>query len=112
MSYLRMGHPLTWFDGDSNAYVFLGEGGIEDYDNNYEDLPTLIELIGVIISRETEDDGFAEKVVRMLAYKLGVVDQLRKQPLTDQEYLTMVLERAKRYTEKRGIKTEPSSEKK
>ena len=109
MSYLRMGHPLTWFKGDSNAYVFLSDVGIEDYDNTYENLPTLIELLGVIVTRETGDEGFAEKLIRVLASKLGVADQLREQPLSDQEYLDLIIKRSKQLTKKYGIKTEPSS---
>jgi hypothetical protein len=107
-----MGHPLIWFKGDSEAYVFLSDVGIQDYDNDYEDLSTLIELLGVIISRETGDDGFAGKIVRLLALKLGVEHQLRESPLSDQEYLNIIIKRAKQRTKKVGIKTEPSSGKK
>jgi len=109
MSYLRMGHPLTWFKGNSDAYIFLSDVGIQDYDATYEDLPTLIELIGVITARETGDDFFAEKLVRLLAVKLGVQNELRAQPLSDQEYLTLIMDRAKQRTKELGIKTEPSS---
>jgi hypothetical protein len=95
VSYIRNGHPLTWFKGNSHSYVYLSDAGIVDYDDEYEDLPTFIELIGNIVGRETDDPEFANKIVRTLAVRLKVADQLRQKPLTDQEYLDYILESSK-----------------
>ena len=86
MSYLRYSTPLSWFRGHSNAYVYMGSEMV-DYDNPYDDLPTLIELIGIIIERECGDKKFATRIVEVLAAKLNVTDKLRKKRLTDHQIL-------------------------
>jgi hypothetical protein len=92
MSYLRHGTPLSWFLGESKAYVYMGER-IVDYSNDYEDLPTLIELVGTFIERECNDKEFATKIVRLLAEKLGVAGRLRERRLTDRQLIQMLLKK-------------------
>lgn len=96
MSYIRNGHPLFWFKGESHSYVYLSDAGIVDYDDEYEDVPTFVELIGNIVGRETGDPEFANKIVRTLAVRLNIADQLRPKMLTDQEYLEFILEQSKK----------------
>jgi hypothetical protein len=90
MSYIRMGHPLTWFKDNSHSYVYLSESGIQDYDDAYSDNATLVEIIGIIIARETGDSDFATKIVRLLAQRLNIMDQLRENPLTPEQYIDML----------------------
>ena len=78
MSYMRIGYPLKWFILDSSYYVFLHvEGHVEDYDENYSDPCSLIELIGTMIERETGDEVYATKVVKILAVRMKVYEYLR-----------------------------------
>jgi len=78
MSYIRMGHPLQWFNDCSTEYVFgRGEGVIEDYGTGFEHLPSLIEMVGRIVLIDTKDFNFATKVVVALACKSGIKHKLR-----------------------------------
>jgi len=83
MSYQRYNHPLDWFDGFSKSYVYHNGEGIVDYGDEYNDTVSLIDLIGDIIERETGDKQYATKIVRVLAKKMGVENNLRPVPLID-----------------------------
>jgi hypothetical protein len=84
MSYQRWGYPLEYFKtGNSHSYVYLHcsdeermEDYIEDYDDKYKDNKSLVELIGIFIARETGDEKYAWKMVKVLAKKLGVEKDL------------------------------------
>jgi len=82
MSYQRWGSPLDYFKtGESKSYVYLHGGEdnndfIEDYDDEYKDNKSLVELLGVFIVRETGDEKYAWKMVKILAKKLGVEKDL------------------------------------
>lgn len=78
MSYQRIGYPLRWFKTDSSYYVFQhAKGYVEDYDDDYSDPCSLIELIGKFIERETGDKVYATKMVRILAMRMHVFKYLR-----------------------------------
>lgn len=77
MSYIRYGHPLYWFDDDSDLYVYgCCEGGIEDYGGS-KHMPSVIEHIGRIIYRETGDLEYATLMILQLADNCGCFDKLR-----------------------------------
>ncbi|MBE3114813.1 MAG: hypothetical protein IMZ59_04760 [Actinobacteria bacterium] len=94
---MRWGYPLEYFKtGKSAYYVFLhcGEGNedyMEDYGETYKDDKSLIELIGRIIYHETKDEKYTWKMVKILAKKLGVEDDLREKPLDSDEWFDMVI---------------------
>lgn len=79
MSYMRFGYKHRWFKtGKSDLYVFPHvDGFVEDYGADYKDDRSLIELIGTIIWRETENERYANKIVKVLAKKLGLEKDLR-----------------------------------
>ena len=78
MSYIRYGHPLYWFDDDSDLYVFgCVDGGIEDYGGSSH-MPSVIEHIGHMIYIETNDIDYATLMVMQLADNCGCFDKLRK----------------------------------
>jgi hypothetical protein len=100
MSYQRWGYPLEYFKtGDSKSYVFVHCGDlennikdyVEDYDDEYKDNKSLIELIGRFIVHETKDEKYAWKMVKILAKKLRVEKDLREKPLNDNEFFDLVL---------------------
>lgn len=79
MSYLRHGHQLRWFDDVSSEYVYpCSKGAIEDYNTNYEHLPSFVELIGNIVMVETQDFDYATKIVVYLARALKIDHKLRR----------------------------------
>jgi hypothetical protein len=85
MSYMRYNHPLRWFKGNSESYVFptSSNGSIEDYRDGYENNCSFVELIGRITLHETNDATYADKIVRILAKKLNIYHNLRVDiPLT------------------------------
>jgi hypothetical protein len=92
MAYCRYGSLRDFFFGKSKEYVFLrtdekGETGImDDGGSKFEDNVDLIDLIGNIILRETDDDDFAEKIAKILAERLGCADKLRSHILTFEEW--------------------------
>jgi hypothetical protein len=101
VSYQRYNHQLQWFKENSTEYVFgcgegCGEGQIEDYNSDYDHLPSLVELIGHIILNETKDFGYATKMVVVLAYRLGIKHKLR---LTEHPYDEMEKLRGHDYRE-------------
>jgi len=78
MSYLRYNHTLQWFDDNSTEYVFpRADNIIEDYGSNYEHLPSLVELVGHIILRETGDFDYSTKIVVALSHHLNITNKLR-----------------------------------
>ena len=79
MSYIRGGFKFKWFKtGVSDLYVFPhSDGFIQDYKADYKDDRSFIELIGIIIWRETGSLEYANKMVGILAKKLGLKDDLR-----------------------------------
>ena len=91
MSFMRWGYPLTYFKkGESSSYVYsssIKDGKIEDYDDAYENNESFVELIGTFIRRETGDEEYAWKIVRILAKKLGIEDNLREKPLDTNGWL-------------------------
>jgi len=80
MSYQRWGYPLEWFKtGESKSYVFCHvDGFVEDYNDTYDDDKSFCELIYRIVLCETEDKKYAEKILRVLAKKLGIEDELKE----------------------------------
>jgi hypothetical protein len=105
MSYIRNGHKLHWFDDESTEYVFpCSDNAIEDYGSNYDHLPSLVELIGNIVFRETKDFSYATKLVVVLAHKLRISHKLRADNFPHEEITNRVgqdyraeLERCGRY---------------
>jgi hypothetical protein len=90
---MRYGYPLTYFKtGESSYYVFAHcDGFVEDYKTKYEDDKSLIELIGNFIERETGDEKYALKMVKVLAKKFGVEKDLREKPMTNNEFFRKVM---------------------
>jgi len=77
MSYIRYGHPLSWFDDKSDLYVYgCDEDKIEDYGGSSH-MPSVIEHIGRMIYRETGDIGYATLIVMQLSDRCGCFDKLR-----------------------------------
>ena len=87
MSYIRAGHELRYFEGESNSYVFLAGAEnvedyyVEDYDDNYEDDTTFAELLLRFIGRATEwrDEKYLYKIAGVLEKKLGVKRRPKEQ---------------------------------
>jgi len=104
MSYMRWGYPLKYFkSGETKSYVYqssIKDGKIEDYDDKYEDNRSFCELISVFVEYETNDPEYTFKIVKILAKKLGIDGQLRKEPLSGDEYVDKVLEKNKEFVDK------------
>jgi len=77
MSWMRCGHPLFHFKGDSTEYIWSDGVKVYDYDSGYDDDCTLIEVIHNMIEHETGDDEYADKILLTLARKLEVESMLR-----------------------------------
>ena len=93
MSYMRYGYPLRFFRGESKSYVFSSsekKGMIEDWGDKYKDDASFCELLGVFIKRATKDKAYADKLVSILAIKLGITEKLRDKPMTDEEFFDHV----------------------
>ena len=107
MSYLRSGHPLKHFEGNSESYVFTSCGFtneqtgedhppyIEDYDDKYKDNATFAQLIINIAQRELDDEKFVWKLAGVLAKKLNI--KRRKKPLTIEQYFKLMDENMKEF---------------
>jgi hypothetical protein len=90
MSYLRYGHELHWFNDESTEYVYpCSDDKIEDYGSNYDHLPSLVELIGNIVWRETKDFSYATKIVVILAHKLNISKKLRADKFPHEDILIL-----------------------
>ena len=93
MSFIRPGHPLDYFKGESHSYVFPTSYKknqrtikyIEDYGDEYRDNATFAELLTRFVLFETKDKKYAWKIAKVLAKKLNV--KLRPHKLTTKEYL-------------------------
>lgn len=73
MSYIRAGHELNDFEGDSDLYVFYSVGDyVEDYDADYSDNASLAQLIINIFRREIDDEKYISKMKKVLEEKLDV----------------------------------------
>ena len=91
MSFMRCGYPLRYFKkGETEYYVFPGEYKgkeyIEDYSSDYKDDKSFAELIGNFVKSATGNEEYAFKIVKVLAKKLGIEKELRKNPLTVDEW--------------------------
>ena len=83
MSFMRCGYPLRYFKkGETEYYVFPGEYKgkeyIEDYSSDYKDDKSFAELIGNFVKSATGNEEYAFKIVKVLAKKLGIENELRK----------------------------------
>lgn len=77
MSYMRIGHPLKYFKGESKAYVYpSAEGYVEDYNSDYKDNATFCELIEEFVYRATGDKKYSLRIMKILAKKLDVEKDL------------------------------------
>ena len=81
MSYIRPGHELDDFIGESDLYVFpSGEGkqvNVEDYDSDYSDSASLAQLIinmmrRLFVKEGFEDEVYIQKMIGVLSEKLKV----------------------------------------
>ena len=72
MSYIRAGHDLYDFEGESNLYVFSDKDYIEDYDSDYNDNASFAQLIINIMRREIDDEAYIQKMIKVLSEKLNV----------------------------------------
>lgn len=89
---MRPGHPLAWFDGTTDAYIYPEmDGRIQDY-GDLEAMadPSFCELVGRFAGRTvrehgaydddrvgTVDEGFALALVTDLARRTGCADRQR-----------------------------------
>lgn len=80
---MRTGHPLKHFMGESKYYIFPTVCGddshIEDYGESYDDLPSLVELLGTFIKRESGDEEYADRMVLILSDKLNITSSLKEE---------------------------------
>lgn len=92
MSYMRCPHPLRWFEGETDAYIWPDiNGRIHDY-GDLEAMadPSFCELVGRFAERTvrehgtyddgrvgTVDEGFALALVADLARRTGCADRQR-----------------------------------
>ena len=82
MSYMRFGHKLRWFEGNSEEYIYCAdkdtlidwEGCVCGGHGNEQ----WIELVGRILFRETKDRRFCNAIVEKLAKKYKVDNKLRE----------------------------------
>jgi hypothetical protein len=83
-----------FFKGVSNLYVFSSyreidgerKDYVEDYDTDYTDKASFIDMIANIVERESGDEKFTYKIVKKLAAYMGVENKLRLHKLTGDEY--------------------------
>jgi len=100
MSYIRADWPLKYFKGCSKEYVVLssnskGKDFIKDYNSNYVDDTTFIELLGTYIYLATKDKKYSEKIIRILAKKLKCKNKLRARKLTDKQIFDIMVKKIK-----------------
>lgn len=78
MSYIRMGHPLRYFKGNSKEYVYPStDGYVEDYYSDYNDDASFCELIEEFVDRATRDKKYSLKIMKILAKKLKIEHKLK-----------------------------------
>lgn len=86
MSYMRSPYPLEHFYGITESYVFPHTSGfVEDYGDSYHNNPSFIELIGRFVRDATGDEEYSDKLIRVLAKKLGCDHLLRDHFMTYEE---------------------------
>jgi len=89
MSFIRMGYPLNYFEGESKSYVFpssyKGKDYVEDYEDKYDDNATFAELLVTFVYRETKDKEYAWKIAGILEKKIRGIKR-RKKPLSEKEF--------------------------
>jgi hypothetical protein len=87
MAYMIKRDPLIWFKGVSTYSIYRAkEGFMWDNYETYDDTLSLIDFIGHIIVRETNDSNFAGKIVKILAKKLNIKDELLRQPIDKEQF--------------------------
>lgn len=85
MSFQRLGHPLEYFKGKSESYVYLRyDNKIYDYGDTYDDNASFAELLVHMVEWQTRDQEYAWKIAGVLAKKLNI--KRRPHKLTDKEY--------------------------
>ena len=72
MSYMRCGHELKDFEGESNLYVYSNGTEIVDYGAEYSCNASFAQLCINMFKREIKDKEYIEKIKRVLAKKLDV----------------------------------------
>lgn len=92
VSYMRIGHSLRWFEGETDAYIYPEmDGRIQDY-GDLEAMadPSFCELVGRFAGRTVREhgaydddrvgtvgEGFALEIVTDLARRTGCADRQR-----------------------------------
>lgn len=105
MSWMRCGHVLTYFNSNSTEYVWGSDERVYDYDSDYHDNCTFIELIHSMVYEATNDLKYANKILRVLAHKLKVENKLRLdengelKPLSFEEYSKIMDDRILKHQE-------------
>lgn len=77
-----MGWPLRYFKGETQSYVFSDGEHIHDYEDVYSDNDSFCELMATFVKDATGSEEYAEKMLRVLANKLGIENHLLKTPRT------------------------------
>ena len=72
MSYIRCGHELEDFEGESYLYIYLDGDKINDYHSGYSDNASFAQLCLNMFKIEIKDKEYIEKIKRALAKKLDV----------------------------------------
>ena len=77
MSYIRAGHELMDFEGESECYVYSDGTEVVDYGETYEDNASLAQLIINMFRRTLRADGITDeewidKIKEALSKKLYV----------------------------------------
>ena len=72
MSYIRYGHDLEHFEGESELYVVSDDDYIVDYNATYEDNASFAQLCFNMFRRQIKDDKYLNKIKHILADKLNV----------------------------------------
>lgn len=106
MSFMRCGYPLKYFrTGKTSYYIFPTDYKeqyyIEDYDTDYSDNKSFVELMARFVEIATENKGYAFKMAKILAKKLGIEKKMRRTPLSEDEWFKKVFRR------KAGIYAKP-----
>ena len=78
MSYIRAGHELRDFEGESELYVFSNGNNIVDYGADYRCNASFAQLCVNMFRHSIDDDDYIEKIKVVLGKKLGVIPKLRE----------------------------------
>ena len=85
MSYIRPGRKLIFMKGTSKSYVYPSFNGVIDYGDDYKNNESFCELMRGFVWRATEDEKYANKMLTVLATKLGISDKVNKKYRVDLE---------------------------